>query len=185
MSVYSRNFKITRYYIIRRLPPIIANPQYRFALPEIPAQPILIDLPINKDEVAKISKQPFEAQAKYPLLSEPDLGIPIDLVTYIYQHRLHLSSSYYFLLHHIYSSVVDPSSADRPREGQTLPPEDLELLFNEDELPDLTKKSEKKDVQNIAYAGKGLLADYGSYDYGQKRQEKRQFDLSILPCIVS
>ena len=82
---------------LRFLPQIIGSPQYRFALPDLPSQPLLLQMPYSKDSVIKMEQTTFERQVKYPLLTEPDLGIPVDLVTYIGHESFFFTICYSYL----------------------------------------------------------------------------------------
>jgi hypothetical protein len=71
---------------------------YRFAIPDFPAMPILSKLHMDMSQFAKWTASSIENNAKFPLLTELDLGYPIDLVYYYGKMSLILNIRKFCLL---------------------------------------------------------------------------------------
>lgn len=80
---------------------------------------------------------------KYPLLSEPDLGVPIDLIKYIGEESIH--NIYFFLLILlVFLTVVFKEAGTIPPNPGELSDEDKELLPTDADLGFAHDLSEEK-----------------------------------------
>jgi RNA polymerase II-associated factor 1 len=89
--------------------------KYRNTLPELPFDPKLVQYPFDPNRFVKYKPTSLERTYKYPLLTEPDLGVPLDL--------------------------IDPDTYKIPSGSWTVPPADAALL-NKDAFAKAKKKED-------------------------------------------
>ncbi|KAH7816098.1 putative RNA polymerase II-associated factor 1 [Monocercomonoides exilis] len=121
-------------------PAMLGKPQYRMALPDLPAQPIFLETETNVDDFVTYQFTSMEKAAKYPLLTEPDLGVPIDLVS------------------HIAKVTIFHGNDANQKDQNTLSPEDEDLLPDDDDIMAIQPAAARnRSLGHVPWMRKGLL----------------------------
>ncbi|KAA6386479.1 MAG: hypothetical protein EZS28_017994 [Streblomastix strix] len=147
---------------------LLGQPQFRFELPDLPAQPILIKIPSDIKSFIEFHPTSFEQKCvKYPLLSEPDLGVPIDLIKYIGEEIVFKEAG-----------TIPPNPGELSDEDKELLPTDADLGF----AHDLSEEKKQSGSIQIPWMRKGILIS-NDQDMSQRsiaRSAKKAQDLPKL-----
>ncbi|KAK2964901.1 putative RNA polymerase II-associated factor 1 [Blattamonas nauphoetae] len=130
------------------LPSPITPINYRLTLPDVPADPILLSIKSDPSSFIEFTDTDFAKNSRWPLLSEPDLGVPIDLVKFIAD-----------------TIIFDPAPIDPTTPSATLDPRDEILLPEEIDLKgipekgDLVMKNRRKGGQTQTFVKQNFFND--------------------------